>query len=254
MEFITSLKDRNQILFWFGLINLAASLVLLVLSWLKPLEFAGVNAWYKPLKFALSTCILVWSIGWYSGYLVNGLDLSIVNWVLVITLAFEVIYIAFQAGRGLASHYNISTPSYAALYSLMAMAASVATLAVGYIGIKFFTQSFPLLPDYYVWAIRLGIVLFFVFSFEGFAMGAKLAHTVGSADGGKGLPFFNWSRIFGDLRVAHFFGMHALQVLPILAYFVFKDVKITVAAFLIYAALAAFVLVQALQAKPLFKL
>ncbi|MDP4664463.1 MAG: hypothetical protein NWS74_12395, partial [Salibacteraceae bacterium] len=143
MEFITSLKDRNQILFWFGLINLAASLVLLVLSWLKPLEFAGVNAWYKPLKFALSTCILVWSIGWYSGYLADGIDLSIVNWVLVITLAFEVVYIAFQAGRGLASHYNISTPSYAALYSLMAMAASVATLAVGYIGIKFFTQSFP---------------------------------------------------------------------------------------------------------------
>jgi len=253
MEFLSELKLRNEVLYLFGLVNLITAFVLIALSFLKPMEFGGTNAWYKPIKFALSILVLSWALAWYTGYLGASSDMTIVNWIIVITLGFEVIYIAYKASQGQASHYNQSTPLNAAMFSLMAFAASIATLAIGYIGLKFWATNFENLPDYYVWAIRLGIVLFVIFSFQGFVMGATGAHTIGGSDGSKGLPFLNWSRTLGDLRVAHFIGMHALQVLPILAYFLLKDIRLTFFVAILYGLLACYVLAQALQAKPFLK-
>ncbi|MCB9263425.1 MAG: hypothetical protein H6558_00210 [Lewinellaceae bacterium] len=253
MDFMETLKDRNDVLFWFGLANLVAAAVFLFFSWVNPIEFKGTNAWFKPVKFALSIAILAWSMGWYTGYLPHRRDIAAFNWIIVATLAFEVLYIALQASRGQASHYNLSTPFYSVMYVFMALAATVATVAVGYIGMKFFTEPLQDLPNYYLWAIRFGILLFVIFSFEGFAMGSRLAHTVGKADGGKGLPFLNWSVTQGDLRIAHFIGMHALQVFPLLARFIMKDIKLTIGCFVIYSLLAVFVLLQALCGNPIIQ-
>jgi hypothetical protein len=42
------------------------------------------------------------------------------------------------------------------------------------------------------------------------------AHTVGAPDGSPGLPVTNWSRQHGDLRIPHFLGLHAFQILPLI--------------------------------------
>ena len=157
-----------------------------------------------------------------------------------------------MAGKGETSHYNTSSPLYASLFSMMALAATLVTLYTAFVGFQFFTQSFPQLPPYYLWAIRLSILIFVVFSFEGFAMGSRLSHTVGAVNDNSNLWILGWSKTVGDLRVSHFIGMHALQVLPVLSYYLIKNTKGTVLVALLYGILALFTLVQALQGKPFF--
>jgi NO-binding membrane sensor protein with MHYT domain len=76
---------------------------------------------------------------------------------------------------------------------------------------------------------------------------------VGALNDNSNLFIVGWSKTVGDLRVAHFIGMHALQVLPILSYYVLKNTKLTVGLSIIYGLLALLTLIQALQGKPLIK-
>ncbi len=253
LHFLEQIRQRNEPLFWFGLVCLLGAGVFLLLARLNPAQVMGANAWYKPFKFAFSIFLFAWAMAWYVFYLQKPTAVAAFNWVIILTLGFEIAYIAWQAGRGQMSHFNVSTPFYSVMFSLMGAAATVATLATAYIGLLFCQRDFPELPDYYLWSIRMGIGLFVVFAFEGFAMGARLSHTVGGPDGSAGLPVLHWSYTLGDLRIAHFIGMHALQILPLLAFYVFKDLKITLLAGLLYAGLAVWILAVALQGRPLLK-
>lgn len=252
LEFISTLKSRNETLFYFGLICLVFSVYCLVMTRVSNTQVYNVSSWYKPFKFAASTFLFAWSMAWFCSYLTD-FNIRLFNWSVILLLGFEIIYIAIQASRGQLSHYNISSPIYSALYSLMAIAATLVTLYAAYVCYLFFQQKFPNLPDYYLWSIRLGLIIFVIFSFEGFVMGSRLTHTMGGPDGSPGLPILGWSYKYGDPRIAHFIGMHALQVIPILSFYLLKNTRLVFFVSLMYALLAAFTLVQALQGKPIVK-
>ena len=225
--FIKELKIRNEYLFYFGLLCVIISIVCLVLTKTASTEVHGVNAWFKPFKFAVSIGLFSWTMAWYCHYL-SDFNVTPFNWTVITLFGFELIYIIFQASKGQLSHFNISTPTYSLLYSLMGLATALVTLYTAYIGLLFFTQSFPNLPRFYVWSIRLGILIFVIFSFEGGLMGSRMNHSVGAINDNSNWWIVGWSKTVGDLRVSHFIGMHALQLLPLLSFYVFKNTKITI--------------------------
>jgi hypothetical protein len=90
------------------------------------------------------------------------------------------------------------------------------------------------------------------------AIGAPMtilgAHTVGAPDGGPGLPGTGWSTTHGDLRIAHFAGLHAMQVLPLIALGLRRRAwsdrvrqRLTLTAAVSYAGLFVLLLSQALR-------
>jgi len=252
MNFIETLKYRNEHLFYFGFICFVLAIVFFVLIRTTTIQLKGVNAWNKPFKFALSIMLYSWSMAWYCFYL-PSFNISVFNWAVIVLFGFEIIYIAFQAGRGQLSHYNNTTQFYLVLFQLMGLAATLITIYTAYVGYLFFQNNFPDLPLPYLWSIRSGILIFVVFSFEGALMGGRMSHTVGGEDGSIGIPLLNWSKKLGDLRVAHFIGMHALQVLPIIAYYFIKNTTAIFIVSALYSLLALYTLIHALKGKPFHK-
>ncbi len=253
MELLQELHLRNPSLAIFGWLSLFGTAVCALMILITDTEVLGINAWIKPTKFFLSTVIFVWSMAWYVGYLKQAAIINVYSWIVIVVLSFELIWITYQAARGETSHFNTSTSFHSTMWSFMGGAISVMTISTLFIGVLFFQQDLPELPNAYLWGIRTGIILFVIFAFEGGMMGGQNAHTVGATDGGEGLKFLNWSVTHGDLRIAHFVGMHALQVLPLLGFYVISSSRSILAVSILYFLIAVAVMVQALNGKPLIQ-
>ncbi len=110
-----------------------------------------------------------------------------------------------------------------------------------------------------VLSIQIGLIYFVLFSLFGGYISSLQGHTVDSVDGGEGLWFINWSKFFGDLRVAHFFGIHSLQIIPLFALATIKFIdnsktKKAVKTFsFLYLVFILFTLIQGLLGLPFLK-
>ena len=252
MNFFNELKRRNALLFWFGLFNLAVAVVCLILMPFEEIQILGVNRWLKPFKFYSSVGIMVLTMGWLLYYLNNAKKIRVYSWLIVITMFFENGLIMTQAIRNTTSHFNSTSALNGIVFSLMGMLIAIFTITVIFACISFFRQKQFAISAPYVWGIRLGLLFFIIFSLEGGLMVGLLKHTIGGPDGGPGLSVVNWSTVYGDLRIAHFIGIHSLQVLPLFGNYFSKTKTQTIFFSVVYFLLASALFLQAMKGIPLF--
>jgi Domain of unknown function (DUF4281) len=212
-----------------GLLLASAGLMLV-----DPRQVMGASTWLKPAKFAVSMALTSatlavllrqlaplgrggrWAVGLFVGM-----------------MSLELVIITVQAARGVPSHFNASTPLDATLFSAMGAAIVVVTIALGYLVWRSFRQPLASFNTPAAgWGVRLGLLTMLVGASLGGLMPGPTAeqrrrlqagepptmlgaHAVGVPDGGPGLPITRWSTQGGDLRIPHFVGMHALQLLPL---------------------------------------
>jgi hypothetical protein len=236
-----------------------------------PTIITGIPAWNKPLKFALST-------GVYTGCLAVLVRhtrtwpaiVRICEHLAGLALFLEIVIIDLQAARHTTSHFNVATPLDTSLWTTMGVSILVLWLASSVLTAATFQTVYR--TGLRTTAIRWGMVI----AILGMATGAFMAvpskaqkdtvatthhlgsHTIGGTDGGPGLPFLSWSTQHGDVRPAHFIGMHALQVLLLVALLIERlpvpaetADRLMKAATRSYAALFLLILVEALCAEPL---
>ncbi|MFE7129704.1 hypothetical protein ACFVIM_02480 [Streptomyces sp. NPDC057638] len=211
---------------------LLISLVALVGLVVDPREITGQPAWAKPARFGFSfavyTLTLLWLLTFVQG---RGFLVRVISWVTAVTAVVEVLWVTGSAAGGTTSHFNFTTPGYSGLLITMLVVISLLGLmALATIGLLLLQR---VEPPQLAWALRLGLAVGVV----GMAVGALMvtptaaqeaaadlgrgmphigAHSVGEPDGRPGMLLTNFSTTAGDLRVAHFVGVHSLQVIVLL--------------------------------------
>lgn len=255
-----ALRRRQPVLAAFTLLMLAAAAPTLLAMALDARTFNGINVWIKPPKFELSTAIHMATLALFWPFihekLRSGRAFRIAPWVIAAVFMFEVGYIGFRAALAEASHFNESTPVAAAMYAAMGVGIVIVMAITVWIGIGVLRSGAGGISAAMRLAIGVGLILGSVLATisGGYMSALQHSHWVGGAatDAG-GIPFFGWSRSGGDLRAAHFLGLHAMQGLPMVGWLLQRAPGrgVVVTAALIWTAATGAVFFQALQGHPL---
>ena len=225
--FDLSRLKHTKSLFWLAVICVVVAVALIPLWILDSRELLGVSVWEKPIKFYTSVAIFSFTYSWLSSFLTRGGRwVRLTGLVIAVSLAVEIVIILAMASIGETSHFNVSTPTAIAIWSIMATFISIVLFSTIFISLMILfqkQQEFNLKLALALGSINtaVGMGLAYLMTWPTAAQlanyqGIAGAHAVGVSDGGPGLPFLGWSTVAGDLRVGHFFGLHSIQVAAIL--------------------------------------
>ncbi len=190
----------------------------------------GELLWIKPLKFSISFVLYGASLIFISQFLIGSKRLLRVTSIAALTGSIiELGAISMQASRAVPSATVFDSPVDSALWFAVKLAIMPVAFAIVAMFCLLLKQAnLPrVLGSSICWAALLSIVGFIPgllmllpesmqHAFAAQSLAPGLSHVVST------VPYLGWSKSGGDLRVAHFVGLHALQILPLIGYAISK--------------------------------
>lgn len=259
---IAEIFRREPVMAGAGLFLAALALPMSFAMALDPRTLLDVDIWLKPLKFTIALSIYLFTLAWYAGWLPQEVAASrryrLFSAAVVFCTLSEIVWIGGAAVFGQASHFNVSTPFMAAIYSLMGFFAMILTSASLVFGLVILRDGKSRLNPVFRLSLGLGLTMTFALTaiVAGYMAGGSSHFVGGNASDAEALPVLGWARDGGDLRVAHFFATHALHVIPVFGYLASRAAgggigRGAVLAFSAsYCFFVAYVFAQALAGRP----
>jgi len=209
-EYWTQAENYQKFVYIISVLLIASGVFHMGTFLLADEPWAGPLSWRKPILFGFSFGITILLLAWMMIFLPKH---RVRSWLLMGTLGIaslaEVFLITMQKWRGVPSHFNNETPFDSAVFAGMGAMISFVGLVIVVLTLWSFF-SLKTTPSM-AWAIRVGLILL-VF---GQVFGILLITNGVQATNYETASIFGAA---GQLKVPHAVSLHALQILPVLAW------------------------------------
>lgn len=206
----------------------------------------GENVWLKPLRFFFSNPINLLCITWYLREITDIGRSKLVNEILLWSVFsmpfFLVSYIAYQASLAQMSHGNFSDSIHAFLSMVMlawGITGGSSQLLLTFSTAKYFKNDIK--SSIYSYSIMIAFFISgLLMTISGAILAVKPHKSALTSISLTGWNFSGWGQVGsnyfnGDFRFAHFLGVHAIWLFPILGHLLrklpYKLAKIILLAF-----------------------
>jgi hypothetical protein len=252
--FLQTLFSRSWLLMITGTLFLFAFFTSLGLWISNHVSIGGENVWAKPTRYALSFFIMHWTFASFNGHLNKSTLKNLAVFLIAIFSLVVYVFIFVQSFRGTASHFNddLISPFNTLVNRMLLIASVVVWVGCLLYTITYFIQRKMPISQSYTWSIRCGLILFLFTGIIGGTMFLLDRHTIGSDEMEQGLFFVHWSTRAGDLRVPLFLSVHALQLIPLLGFFILEGKQQVINLSLTYAFVMLVLFILALVGISLF--
>lgn len=261
MALLPKLEDDQftRLMLCTGLFLLAAFVVFIPVWLLDPRILDSAAIWTKPQKFNISLALHFVTLA-VLAYQVpratrTGSLLIAFGYLAVISVIFEFVYLSVQAARGTRSHFNYDSAFEQIMYALMGFGAFLMVLAAFVLAIQIWRKGDRSNRGLWLGSIT-GLTTGFVITLVFAGYMSNFGRFVGAplSGGGEVIPFFGWSREYGDLRPSHFVSLHLMQTLPLAGYIADRQkwpaMPIVLGLGVVQVAIALALFMQALAGQP----
>ncbi|MEL7465894.1 MAG: hypothetical protein AAFN79_17620 [Pseudomonadota bacterium] len=255
-------RRREPYLAGATLVYLVACLPVLFAMQIDERTYLDISVWIKPLKFLTSIACYFAVLVWFAGYLPAGTTekrwYRLYSALLVACATLELIWIIVASAAGIGSHFNTGTALMSFAYTAAGIGAVTLITGALVYGVMIWRNPTPQLSPGFRASVIAGLLLTFPLTFvaAGYLGGAPSHFVGGNASDAEGMILTGWARDGGDLRVAHFFALHAIHFLPLLGLATIwmrsagRAVATVWTGSAAYVALTAFTFIQALNGEP----